>query len=112
MFPPQRRQPLLLRVRVDVRPNHERDDVEKGDPDLLRQELLRKGQRDRRRDPRHLHHGHEAGADGGADLVEGSGAGDEGHGDEIDGVLDGRELWMVSFLSLKLKKKKSIFGVN
>lgn len=79
-------------MRIDVRPNHEPDEVEERDPQLVGQEGLREGERERRRDPADFHHGHEAGADGGADLVEGAGAGDDGHGGEVDDVLDGGDL--------------------
>lgn len=92
VLPPQRLQPLLLRVGVDVRANHEADEVEERHPGLLWQEGLRKGERDRGRDPGHLHHRHEAGTNGRADLVEGARAGDDGHGGEVDGVLDRGDL--------------------
>ena len=92
ILPPQGRQSLLLRVGVDVRADDEGDDVEEGDPHLLGQELLREGEGDRRRDPRDLHDGPEAGADSGPDLVKSLRAGDDGHRDEVDGVLDRRDL--------------------
>ena len=81
---PQRRQSLLFGVRVDIGADAESDDIEEGHPRLLRQELLRERQRDGRGDPGDFHDGHEAGADGGADLVPGAGAGDDGHGGEVD----------------------------
>ena len=92
ILPPQGCQPLLLRVGVDVRADDKGDDVEERHPHLLGQELLSKGQGDRGRDPRDLHDGHEAGADRRPDLVEGLCAGDDGHRDEVDGVLDWRDL--------------------
>ena len=71
-------------MRIDVGPNTERHNIEEGHPRLLRQELLGEGQSDGRGDPGHFHDGHEAGADGGADLMPGAGAGDDGHGGEVD----------------------------
>lgn len=85
---PQSSQALLLGVRVDVGADDKGDDVEERHPRLLGQELLRERQGQRRGDPADLHDRHEAGPDGRAHLVEGPRAGDDGHGDEIDGVLD------------------------
>ena len=59
---------------------------------MLRQEFLRERQSKRRGDPADFHNGHETRADRGADLVEGACAGDDGHGNEVDGVLDGGDL--------------------
>lgn len=81
IFPPQRRQPLLLRNRIDIRAHHKGQHVEERHPRLLREEGLRERQSHGRADPRDAHDGPEAGADGGAHLVEGAGAGDEGHAD-------------------------------
>lgn len=67
-------------MRIDVRPDDEADEVEEGHPRLMRQESLREGEGQRGRDPGDFHDRHEAGADGGADLVEGTGARDDGHG--------------------------------
>jgi hypothetical protein len=89
---PQRREPLLLGVCVDVCADDEADDVEEGHPCGLGEELLGKGQRDGRDDPADLHDGPEAGLDGGFYLVECTGAGDERHGDEVHAVLDGGDL--------------------
>src|SRR5690242_16086350 len=89
---PQGGEPLLLGVRVDVCADDEADDVEKGHPRGLGQELLRKGQRDGRHDPADLHDGHEARLDRGADLVECAGARDERHRRQVHAVLDGRDL--------------------
>jgi hypothetical protein len=86
------REPLLLSVRVDVCADDEADDVEEGDPGGFWEELLGEGERDGRHDPADFHDGPETGFDGGAHLVEGAGAGDEGHGDEVDAVLDGGDL--------------------
>ena len=79
-------------MRVDVGTDDETDNVEEGYPSRLGQELLGKGQRDGRDDPADLHDGPEAGLDGRLDLVESTGARDKGHGDEVDAVLDGRNL--------------------
>lgn len=79
VLPPQRLQPLLLRMRIDVRPDHKPDEVEERHPRLVGQECLRKGEGEWGGDPGDLHDGHEACADGGADLMEGAGAGDDGH---------------------------------
>lgn len=75
-------------MRVDVRANHKSNDVEERYPDLLWQKLLRESKGYGGSDPRDLHHGHKAGTNSGADLMEGFGAGNDGHGDEIDGILD------------------------
>jgi hypothetical protein len=89
---PESREPLLLSVRVDVCADDEADDVEEGDPGGFWEKLLGEGERDGRHDPADFHDGPEAGFNGGAHLVEGAGAGDEGHGDEVDAVLDGGDL--------------------
>lgn len=83
---------LLLGVGVDVGSNEEADDVEERHPGVLGQELLRKGQRQRRGHPADLHDGEEAGADGRADLVQSPCTGDDGHRRQIHGVLDGGDL--------------------
>ena len=67
-------------MRIDIRADHKADEVEERHPRLLREEGLREGECEWRRDPGDFHDGHEAGAHGGADLVEGAGAGDDGHG--------------------------------
>jgi hypothetical protein len=89
---PESSEPLLLGVCVDVCADDEADDVEEGHPCRLGEELLGERQRDGRDDPADLHDGPEAGLDGGADLVKCPGACDEGHGDEVHAVLDGRDL--------------------
>ena len=76
-------------MRVDICPNDKSDNVEERYPDLLREELLRKSQGNRGDDPADLHDRHEAGLDGGAYLVESARACNDGHGNEIDCVLDG-----------------------
>jgi len=83
-------------MRVDVGADDEADDVEEGHPSRLGQELLGKGQGDGRDDPADLHDRPEAGLDGRLDLVESTGAGNQGHGHEVDAVLDGRNLRLVS----------------
>jgi hypothetical protein len=92
VFSPQSRKALLLGVRVDVSPDDKGDKVEERHPGFLWKEGLREGKADGRSDPRDAHDGPEAGADGRADLVECAGTGDDGHGDEVDGVLDGGDL--------------------
>jgi hypothetical protein len=89
---PESLQPLFLGVSVDVGSNDEPDDVEERHPGLLGQESLRKRQGDGRGDPRDLHDRHEAGAHGGADLVERTRSSNNGHAEEVYGVLDGRDL--------------------
>lgn len=79
-------------MRIDIRPNDKGHDVEKRHPGLLRQELLRKRQAQRGGDPADFHDGHEARADGGSDLMQGSRARDHGHAGEVDGVLNRRDL--------------------
>ena len=56
------------------------------------QESLRESEGQGRCDPGDFHDGHEACAHGGADLVEGAGAGDDGHGGQVDDVLDWGDL--------------------
>ena len=85
---------------VDVCANDERNKVEERHPRLVRQESLRKGQCDRRRDPRHPHDWNEPRTHGGTDLVEGAGAGNDGHRDEIDSVLDGGDLYDKKYILL------------
>lgn len=92
ILPPQSLQPLLLGVRVDIRADDEAEEVEERHPGFVGEEGLGEGQGDGRRDPGDLHDGHEAGADGGADLVESAGAGDDGHGGQVDYVLDWGDL--------------------
>ena len=83
---------LLLRERVDIRPDDEGDEVEERHPGVLGQELLRKGEAQRRCDPADLCDGPKARFPGGMDLVDGLGAGDDGHRDQIHCVLDRRNL--------------------
>jgi len=78
-------------VCVDVRPDNERNNVEEWHPRFLWQELLRKRQRKRRGNPADLHDWPETGSDGRADLVEGACTSDDGHGGQVDGVLDRRD---------------------
>lgn len=88
----QRSETLLLGDRVDVRANDEGDNIEKGNPGSLRQELLGKSKAEGRSDPGDLHDLPEANAHGGPNLVVGSGTGDQRHGRQIDGVLHGGNL--------------------
>lgn len=83
---------LLLGVSIDVGTNDKADDVEERHPGLLGQELLGKGQCQRRGAPADLHDRQQAGANSGADLMNGAGSGDQGHCREVDGVLNGRDL--------------------
>ena len=83
---------LLLGDGVDVSADDEGHNVEEGHPELVGQELLGKGQADGRGDPGDAHHLPEADLDGGAHLVVCAGAGDEGHGHEVDAVLDRGDL--------------------
>lgn len=92
VFPSQRLQPLLLGVRVYVGTNDEADEVEEWHPDLVREESLREGKRERRGDPGHLHHGHETGAHSGTNLMESASASDDSHGREVDSILDRGDL--------------------
>lgn len=64
---------------VDIGSNEETDDVEEGNPGVLGEELLGKGQSQWGGDPADLHDGQEAGTDGGADLVEGTRASNDRH---------------------------------
>lgn len=84
MLPSQSGESLLLSVLVNVGSNDECDKVEEGNPGLLGKELLGKGQAEWGGDPRDAHDGPETGLDCCADLVEGAGAGNDGHADEVD----------------------------
>jgi hypothetical protein len=86
---------LLLGDGVDVGADDEGHDVEEGNPELVREELLGKSQADRRGDPRDPHHLPEADLDGSTNLMVGASAGDEGHSNEIDAVLDRSDLGVV-----------------
>lgn len=88
----QGRDAQLLLFGVDVGANEESDEVKERDPGLLGEELLREGEAEGRRYPAHLHDWHEAGPPRGVDLVDVPGPGDNGHGNEVDAVLDGRNL--------------------
>ena len=77
---------------IDVRPNDEPNEVEERHPSLVGQEGLCERESQRGCDPGDFHDGHEACADGGADLMEGACAGDDGHGGQVDHILDGRDL--------------------
>lgn len=91
-LPPQSLKSLLLRLRIDPGANDKGNDVEERHPGMLRQEFLGKGQCQGRDDPADFHDGHEAGSDGRSDLVEGPGASDDGHGGEVDCILDRSDL--------------------
>jgi hypothetical protein len=92
----QSSEPLLLGVCVDVCADNEADNVEEWDPGDLWEELLGKRQRDGGNDPADLHDGPETSLDSSADLVEGTGACNERHGDEVDAVLDGGDLYWLA----------------
>jgi hypothetical protein len=83
---------LLLGVGVDVGADDEADDVKEWHPGVLRQELLREGESDRRSDPAHLHDRHETGLDSCTDLVNRPSTRNDSHRREIDYVLDRRDL--------------------
>ena len=88
MLPPQCSESLLLGVRVDVCTNYKRNHVEEWHPSLLREEGLGKRERDGRCDPADAHDWPESGLDSRLDLMESPRAGNDGHGDKIDCVLD------------------------
>lgn len=83
---------LLLGDGVDVGTDDEGHNVEEGNPELVGEELLGKGEADGGGDPRDAHDLPEANLDGGADLVVCSGTGDQCHGDEVHAILDGSNL--------------------
>lgn len=91
-LPPQSLKPLLLCLGIDPGANDKGNDVEERHPGMLRQEFLGERQGQGRDDPADLHDGHEACSDGRSDLVEGPGAGDDGHGGEVDCILDRSDL--------------------
>ena len=88
---PQCFEPLLLGMRIYVSANDERQNIEERNPSLLRQELLRKRQRQRARNPADAHDGPETRADRSTDLMPSTRASDEGHAGKVDGVLDRRD---------------------
>lgn len=92
VFSPQSSKPLLLGVLIDVGTNDEGHKVEERNPSLFWQELLGKRQTDWRRNPANPHHGPEASSDGSSDLMEGAGTCNDGHEDQVNGVLDGGDL--------------------
>lgn len=83
---------LLLGDGVDVGADDERHEVEERHPRALGQELLGESQADGRRDPAHTHHLPETGTHRRLDLAERPGARNDGHGDKVDRVLNGRDL--------------------
>ena len=85
-------QTLLLGDRIDVGTDDEGHDVEEGNPELIGEEFLGKSQADRGGDPGDAHDLPEADLDGCTDLMISSGTSDQGHGDEVDAVLDGSNL--------------------
>ena len=95
-LPPQSLESLLLRLRVNPGANDKGHEIEKRYPSLLRQELLGKRQCQGRYDPADFHDGHEASSDGRSDLVEGPGTGDDGHGGEVDCILDRCDLQILN----------------
>lgn len=97
VLPAEGREPLLLGDGVDVSADDEGDEVEEGDPEVVGEELLRKGKADGRRDPADLHDPPESNPDRGLHLVECLRTSDQGHGNQIHAVLDRRELrhWLV-----------------
>ena len=92
VLPPQSSKALLLGVCVYICPDYEANNVEERHPGVFRQELLGEGQGDGRNDPADLHDRHETSLDGGAHLVEGTGACNDSHGHEVYRVLDGGDL--------------------
>ncbi len=86
---PQCIEPLLLSMCVNVGADHKGDDVEEGNPCLLRQEFLGKRQCQRRCNPADLHDGHETCPNRGSDLVKGSCTGDDSHRGKVHRVLYG-----------------------
>lgn len=83
---------LLLGHGVDVGPNDEGDNIEEWHPKLIGQELLSKGKADGGCDPRDAHDSPEADLDRCANLVIGAGASDQSHGDQVNAVLNRRNL--------------------
>lgn len=83
-------------MRIDVCADDKTDDVEEGHPGGLGQELLSECQRDGRNDPADLHYRPETSLDRRLDLMEGTGTRDKGHGDEVDTVLDRRDLRLLA----------------
>lgn len=79
-------------MRVDVRSNDEAHHVKEWHPDLVGQEGLRESQGNGRCYPRHLHDRHESSFYSGTNLMERACAGDDGHGSQVHGILDGSNL--------------------
>lgn len=95
ILPPESLQSLLLGMCIDVSTNHEADEVEEWYPNLIRQECLGKGKRKWRCDPGDFHDGHETCTHSSADLMESACACDDGHGGQVDYVLDRGDLRLV-----------------
>lgn len=87
------RKPLLLGDSVDVGADNECDEVEEGNPEVVGEELLRESKADGRGNPANLHDLPESHTNSGLDLVKGLRASNQGHGNEVNAVLDRRNLW-------------------
>ena len=85
-------EPLLFGLSIDICANDECDEVEERNPGVLRKELLREGQGQRRCDPADFHDRHEASSHGRPNLMPRTGSSDDSHASQIDGVLNGRNL--------------------
>lgn len=92
---------------VDVRSNHKGNNIEERHPGLFGKKLLRKGKCDGGGDPADPHHGPETSTDGGAYLMPGTGASDEGHASQVDGVLNWRDLGCIYQYCLIKRGKKA-----
>ena len=86
-------------MRIDVCTDNKGNDIEERNPGLLGQKLLGKCQRQWRRDPAHFHNGHEAGSNGGSDLVKSPRTCNDRHRREVYCVLNWRYLHDIVMLA-------------
>lgn len=91
----ERFEALSLGVGIDICANDKSNDIEEWHPGMFGEEILRERQGDRRCDPADFHDRHETSADGGADLVEGARAGNNGHRDQVYGILNRSDLQVI-----------------
>lgn len=85
------RDPLLLRARIDISPNHKSDQIKKRHPSLGGQKFLGNNQRNGAGAPGDLHDWHEARLNCSTDLMPSTGAGDDSHAGKVDSVLNRRD---------------------
>lgn len=83
-------------MRIDICADDKSDKVEEWNPSLLWEESLSEGQADGGSNPANSHYWPETGLYGGLYLVESPSTGNDGHCNEIDRVLDRRNLYSLA----------------